>query len=105
SVKVKASNACGSSSYKSLSVAITCRNTMEEEIFSVRAIPGSPGRFAIRFVTSEGGDVRISLIDLTGRIIFSENMEALSGENYLLVDAGVIPAGIKLMRIDGNDLS
>ncbi|HYV90338.1 MAG TPA: exo-alpha-sialidase [Chitinophagales bacterium] len=107
SVKVKAVNGCRASNYKKLVVTIVCRNTDSDNMNSSISVSPNPssGKLTIRFTIAEGGNARITFIDLTGRAACGDHVMTVAGENVVDADAGVLAKGIYLLRIDGKDFS
>ncbi len=105
-VVVTASNACGNGS-RSLAAASTCR---EEESLSVDNISIYPNPandlVTVQFNAPKLDVAKISLSDLSGRVILSQSFDGIKGNNQVSVDLKSITKGIYIITVQnsGNNL-
>jgi hypothetical protein len=98
-VKVRAGNACGNSSYRNLTVAVTCResNPQIASAFDVNIFPNpSSSQFTIRFNHNFDSDVVMILRDLAGKEVSRFEISESSGEFEF---GSALPAGVYMIEI------
>jgi hypothetical protein len=102
-VSVRANNACGSSSYRSLAVTFPCREISSEDVFSAILSP-NPVQEEIKLQINSfaDGSVLIQVRDIQGRLLSSQVAETLTGTTDIIIDASTIPNGIYSVTIDGS---
>lgn len=103
SVKVRASNACGNSAYKSLTVSVSCREAFvqQESYFDVDIFP-NPASSHFNLVINSDFDSGIVLVirDLAGREI--ERFENLSS-NQDFEFGSTLPLGVYLAELSNSN--
>ncbi len=103
-VKVRANNGCGSSSYKSLTVAFNCRSISSSESFDLSISPNpSIGNSEILFSSIENSSYTIQVMDLTGRIVLLKGGEVLIGENRVTLNLEYVTKGIYMIHVLSGD--
>ncbi len=102
-VKVRASNACGNSSYKNLTVSVTCREayTQHESFFDVHISPNpSSSQFTLRFEPGFDSQVVFLLRDLAGReIVKYDNLSTGSDFEF----GSDLATGVYLVEISNGE--
>jgi hypothetical protein len=103
SVTVKSVNACGISAARSLSVSIPCRepgiNDSGEMIAEAYPNP-TDGKITVRVSSGKEAPYTITLTDITGRILVSENYSSIAGENSNTFDLSGYNKGIYFIRVE-----
>ena len=101
-VVVIASNACGSGS-KSYTATITCRqgddlNTM----LPLQVYPNpTSGLLNVSYLSGKE-NTQINVIDITGRLVLSENKSSVEGINHSVIDLSTIAKGVYTLVIKGS---
>ncbi len=102
-VKVRASNTCGNGSYKSLAVAVSCRESyaQQENIFDVNIFPNpTSSHFTIKFNSDFDSEIVLVLRDLAGREI--QKFENLTSDPEFEFGSN-LPMGVYLAEISNGD--
>jgi hypothetical protein len=103
SVRVRAGNACGNSSYRTLTVSVTCReaNLQSENIFDAQILPNpSSTFFTLRFNRDYDSKIVLIVRDLAGREV--EKYQNLhSGDNFNF--GNELPAGVYMVELIAGD--
>jgi hypothetical protein len=103
-VKVRANNLCGSGSYRSLTIAFTCRMAQDETDPAFEIVPNPAKEKAdVRFLAAAGTTFRLKLLDISGKLIFEESGQALTGLNIRNLDLRQLTQGIYFVEIILND--
>lgn len=104
-IKVKANNACGSSSLKtssgySTSFAVCPPRLADATQNGVVVYPNPASGIAyVRLENSQAEEVNIQLIDITGRMIFNQQFQVAEGVNTLPVQVDGIAAGMYKLTV------
>jgi len=108
SVGVIAQNTCGNSGTKALSVTLTnCERMFNEAEVATSIFPNPVKEFAeIKYVADKNGIATIQLYDLSGRIIYSNNVLAQQGLNEFPVYFTSTAKGAYILSViqDGNSV-
>ena len=105
-VTVNATNDCGSSTMRTLSVAVTCREAQVSEVLqSTATLYPNPtgGKTTLQFESKADVRYSIQVMDVTGRMILSENISAVEGSNMHELDFTTIAKGMYLIRLESSD--
>jgi hypothetical protein len=104
-VSVTASNACGTSIVRNLAVAVTCRQSQVSETMGATATlypnPTS-GKTTVKFESTNSAKYVISVIDVTGRTIISDEVTAAEGINMHELDLTKVAKGVYLVRMESE---
>ncbi|MFM2190781.1 MAG: hypothetical protein RL491_1167 [Bacteroidota bacterium] len=104
-VSVRSNNGCGSSAYRSLAITYPCRDAgsvlSDQDDLSVNPNIVSE-QLQLQFISSSQSQVRISLLDINGRVVSVSNGELLEGDNRLGVDVSMLPQGIYSIQAEFN---
>lgn len=111
-IKVKANNACGSSSLKtspgySTSLA-ACGPRMADAAEGGISVYPNPanGMAFVKLESAEAADVNIQVLDVTGRVVYSQVFQVTSGVNTVPVNIEGIAAGLyKLTVVSGTNMN
>lgn len=106
-VRVKANNACGSGSNRSLAVAFGCRlaDQSGDESFQAEFYPNPASEWLkVKFNSAESGAYQIQFADVTGKIVMVDKGEISEGENVKDIDISALPAGVYFVAILHHDL-
>jgi hypothetical protein len=57
----------------------------------------------IIFSNSEAGRYNVNLVDLSGRIVRSEQIEAMEGDNRLIWDVSALQSGVYFLDMIGEE--
>ena len=57
----------------------------------------------ITFSNSEAGRYSVNLVDLSGRIVRSEQIEAMEGDNRLIWDVSALQSGVYFLDMIGEE--
>ena len=105
SVFYNTTNACGTSATRilngiaiSLSNCLRVDNTAENLQMTVYPNPAT-GFTQISFYAQNNGNARLNIIDMTGKIVFSEQQSFLEGNNTFVAELHNIAAGIYLVQV------
>jgi hypothetical protein len=106
SVAVSASNSCGTSAVRGLSgiqVTSCARSFDNEGAFTLTAFPNpASDRVTIVFNAPKDGDYRLSIVDLSGRLMFAQEIDILSGVSQMDFDLGGYAAGMYLVSLENG---
>jgi hypothetical protein len=104
SIKVKANNNCGSSSFKTKTVSIVCREAAGSNSLEWQAFPNpvSSGQLTIQLNRTKGEQYEIYLTDLTGRKLSAVNGLADYGRTEVKMDVSDLIPGIYLLELHVN---
>jgi len=107
SVKVKANSSCGSSSFKSKTVSIVCRETgpQPEAALHIYPNPVSSGQMTIQFNGISGEKYEAIVNDLAGRKLLSVSGSATEGGNELVMDVSVLAPGVYMLQLNKGSAS
>jgi hypothetical protein len=99
-INVYATNACGSSGNRTLSVAMPCRTaqsnhdeSLSENYIEVLPNPTS-GNITLKFNSIDKTNVLVNIYDISGRLIIQQTDMALQGENRFLFDLKGLARGV-----------
>ena len=98
---VIAKNTCGSGAQATKAVAFTCREAVltPENEFALSAYPNPASENLTISIESDGDhQVALSIVDMTGRIVWSKDENAVEGVNTYQVDITEFAGGIYLVR-------
>lgn len=102
-VTVTASNACGTSAARNYVVGVTCRESQVSETMGATAtLYPNPtgGKTTVKFESSNSAKYVISVVDVTGRTIISDEVTAAEGINMHELDLSRVAKGIYLVRME-----
>ncbi|MCX6275184.1 MAG: GEVED domain-containing protein [Bacteroidetes bacterium] len=103
-IGVTASNDCGTSGTRTFAIGIPCRQgQVENSITSANAslYPNpTSGKTTLKFESMNAAKYVISVVDVTGRIIISDEMTAAEGINMHELDLTQVSKGIYLVRME-----
>jgi len=104
-VTVKASNACGLSAVKVLSVAtINCPRVGTTTSLSMVAYPNPVStELTVEFGSESAQNANITLRDAAGRIVYAESKAAAEGFNSAKVSVDGLASGIYMLQLQMND--
>jgi hypothetical protein len=103
-VTVKATNSCGQSGTTIFPVVVNCRtgNEVEEQSLNVYPNPANE-ELNIRSETMANGQANLALFDVTGRMVFSSNLQIENATLAEQIDLRTLTKGIYLLKvIDAN---
>ncbi|HQF27302.1 MAG TPA: T9SS type A sorting domain-containing protein, partial [Bacteroidia bacterium] len=103
-VKVAAANACGSNSYKSISVAFSCREAnpdLAAESYKLNVFP-NPTKGLVNVEFNADGDEQgtLKVLDFTGHVLLSNKVDVSEGGNNFEVDLSGIASGIYMVVLE-----
>lgn len=104
-VSVKALNACGQSGTRVLNVIVNCKlsgNEIPGAVVSAYPNPVSSD-LTVEVETLADGTYSIEMADLSGRVVFTEQLNALSGVNKTSLDVSNIAKGMYMLSIRNNE--
>ena len=105
-MKVTANNACGTNSYKSISIAFSCRESnpsLNEGLFTLNAYPNpSKGMVKIEFTSDINADGLLKVIDVTGHLILTQRIVMQEGFNNFDMDLSEITSGMYLIVLESS---
>ncbi len=109
-VTVKGNNTCGSSSTRTLSVVLTCREAGEDingDATSVFAISPNPAHewVKISFGTSKAESYSIKVYDILGKLVLTEGGISNIGLNEHSLSVGNLVKGIYIVSLEGNNIT
>ncbi|MEP7169000.1 MAG: T9SS type A sorting domain-containing protein, partial [Bacteroidota bacterium] len=106
-LNVKANNACGAGTNKSLTIAFTCRDINDgnsEESFNVSIHPNPVHeQLNISFDSNESAAYTIQLIDLMGKVILHSNGVSAIGENNFQMTPDKIAKGMYFLKVTNGE--
>jgi hypothetical protein len=106
-IKVTATNACGSSTAKSKTVlAIACNRLELSDVsnFNLDVYPNPANDFLLlNFEVLSDQQMQMSVFDLAGRMVNHQGIEALTGFNSYRMDAGALQPGMYLITLQGKE--
>jgi hypothetical protein len=105
-ITVKANNSCGNSGLRSLPCTISCRMSqanssggMNTEVYPNPVVE----KATIKFTSKSAGDIRLSIVDLMGREIFSDTKACIKGINIVELDLNTVAKGVYLLNLENGD--
>ena len=103
-VQVTASNACGNQTRTS-TWANSCREG-EQSVAGNRQLAAYPnpttGIINLEFTSENDGDASIILMDISGRIILSQNISVIKGLNQSQLDLTKVAKGVYMMNVNAE---
>jgi hypothetical protein len=101
-VSVRTSNACGAGPLRSLSsiAALFCTRASEETAVTVAPNPSS-GKYTVDFGNSVSGKIQLTVVDISGRIVFNE----VTGDNIYDMDLTALPDGIYMLKMLSENIN
>lgn len=115
SLTVDDGNGCSHTSYQGINVVVKSSTTLmildtntvnineEEKISELNVFPNpSKGEFNVQFNSNETKISTISVLDLQGRIVYSEIQSIFEGANQIPLDLTGTDAGIYLLKMDNQ---
>ncbi len=105
-VRCTAKNNCGKRGTARLNVAISCR-TLSEVVNEVAVFPNPANEFIdISVNASENNLSELQLLDMSGRLVYTETMDIVKGPNQKRVDVSTLSKGVYLLNIiSSSDVS
>ena len=106
-VKVTDKNTCTTTA----SVALTntparFANAKDEDMLSIAVMPNpNDGLFTIKVASISESKALIELLDITGRVVLTQNMQLIVGDNAVLLDAQTMAKGVYFLRFTAGDKS
>jgi hypothetical protein len=100
SLSVYATNGCGDS--PTTSVSNTCRIANPETETKVFPNPTN-GQLTVEFSSQAGGKYTITVTDMTGRVVLSNDLTARPGLNQHEMDLGFANAGLYMVYVKDTD--
>ena len=108
-VKVTANNACGINSYKSISVAFSCResnSSTDDGSFNLTVYPNpTKGKVNVEFTSDVTVDGLMKIVDLTGHLIITQRIVIQEGFNNFDMDLSDITSGMYLVVLESPSKS
>ena len=106
-VAVTASNSCGTSAPRSISVSLgSCRmenvNTNEISLLEAFPVPAHE-EVILRFHTDDVASYTLELFDLKGQLVKSRQEISTPGKNLFVMDVRTLESGIYLMKLRGSN--
>ncbi len=104
-VKVKANNACGSGSYRSLAITFICREQLplSTELSAVTIFPNpATDQISISFDEEFDDDFNAVIRDITGKKMLEFSEHTLAGEHETSLDVSTLQNGIYFLEITRN---
>jgi hypothetical protein len=91
-------------------VDLVFENTVEAEAAEFALMQNTPNPFAqsttISFTLPEAASTNVTIYDLTGKVIYSRDMDGVSGYNELTVDASELQAsGVMYYNVKTDEFS
>ncbi|MFM7016926.1 MAG: T9SS type A sorting domain-containing protein, partial [Bacteroidota bacterium] len=104
-VTVKASNACGTSNVRVLSVISTvCPRVGEGSSLSMIAYPNpAHTNLTIEFTADQSQDVNMTMRDASGRVVYAETKAVAAGANANTIDVSAFAKGIYMLQVQSNN--
>ena len=105
-VTVNAVNDCGSSTLRSLSVAVTCREAqVNEAMQSAATLYPNPteDKTTLQFDAKADAIYALHVLDITGRIILTQQIKAVEGSNMHELDFTNLAKGMYMIRLENSD--
>jgi PKD-like domain/Secretion system C-terminal sorting domain/SprB repeat len=103
-VKVAAANACGSNSYKSISVAFSCREAnpdLTSDLFKINVFPNpSKGMVNVEFNADADEKGTLKVLDFTGHTLIAKNIDVQDGANNFEIDLSAIASGVYMVVLE-----
>ncbi|MBL7915564.1 MAG: T9SS type A sorting domain-containing protein [Bacteroidia bacterium] len=104
-ITVKASNSCGLSGTRSLNVIVICKlsgNEIPGTVVNAYPNPASTD-VTVDIETISEGAYALELTDLSGRVVLTEQLNAVSGMNKTSLDVSNIAKGMYMLSIRNNE--
>ncbi|MFM8917636.1 MAG: M12 family metallo-peptidase, partial [Bacteroidota bacterium] len=107
-VSVRANNACGSSAYRSLAITFPCRDDgsiltgMDELMVNPNIVTEM---LQLQFNASSESQVRIAIMDISGRIVYLSSGEVNVGESQMGIDVSALSQGIYSIQAEFNGVA
>ncbi|MCX6275151.1 MAG: HYR domain-containing protein [Bacteroidetes bacterium] len=104
----RALNDCGMSGSKTQAVAVTCRNAQVSgvSIPSVEIFPNpTTGKVNIQYYASESTSLSIQAMDITGRIILTQDLITDPGINIHELDLSSLAKGVYMIHLNGKEIN
>lgn len=109
-VKVRANGDCGNSAYKTKAVAVGCAKPMangrSDDFGSELTIFPNPAQdeFSVNFVAAKAGQFMISLMDMTGRLVYDSAQRTEEGVNEATFPIEELAPGVYtvVFELDGE---
>ena len=100
-MRVRANNACGVGTYRSLAVTFNCR---EEKVLSnvlnlsCYPLPAT-NQLTVSFSSNQETTNSIRIIDVIGKTVFNQKGNSIIGQNKCIIDLSAMPGGIYLVEV------
>ncbi|MBK7388059.1 MAG: T9SS type A sorting domain-containing protein [Bacteroidetes bacterium] len=104
-ITVKAANSCGQSGTRSLNVIVNCKlsgNEIPGAIVSAYPNPVSSD-LTVDVETVSEGTYSLELTDLSGRVVFADQLNAVAGLNKTTLDVSNIAKGMYMLSVRNNE--
>ncbi len=82
-------------------IVVVERNTGKFTFTSVTPNPTSYD-LNVKFETAENAEIKLNVIDILGKVVLIQNIEALKGINTVTVNTSVLPAGAYFLNINNG---
>ncbi len=104
-IGVTASGTCGNSGTRTLAVAMTCKVSSSTLAgASVNAYPNPVStQLNIELNAINAGNYTLELMDLAGRVIYSDVITATEGINNAVIDVATYAKGVYTMRVRNSN--
>ena len=103
-VKVAANNACGANSYKSITVAFTCREAnpnLKSDLFNLTVYPNpSNGMVNVEFISDVQEKGSLKIVDIIGHVLITQNITLRNGANNFNMDLLGFTNGVYLVVLE-----
>ncbi|MFM7015896.1 MAG: MopE-related protein [Bacteroidota bacterium] len=104
-ITVKASNSCGSSSVRVLSINnISCPRNGQIGTLSMVAYPNpTHDVLNVEFALENDETAAVKMFDASGRMIYTENINAIAGANRTAIQVNDFAKGVYLLQLESNN--
>jgi len=108
-VSVRAGNSCGNSGLRNFPVSIiNCRQAQVAETVSIPSeiFPNpTTGKTNIKFYSIADENLSVEAMDMTGRILFSQNIHSAEGMNIHELDLSGFARGVYMIHLKGKEMN
>jgi hypothetical protein len=99
-ITVKSSNDCGTSALKVLSVVTSACPRLGDASIQLQVYPNPANEYInVSFIVDETQQVKISLRDAAGRVVYNEATDAVAGFNNLQIDLSNLSKGVYFVQL------
>jgi len=106
-IVVNASNGCGTSVNRTragITVNACAREVGRTTGFMVYPNPSSD-MVNVEFNSENAAQYRMQLVDMAGRVVFSQNGESMTGINKFVLNLGEMAAGVYLLQTENGGMN